>query len=86
VVKVGLGQRHKGQQHQMGAEEKWLRVHQAHLLELREPWDVILYGDDIVEAWRLPFSPSVKTASACELLSVSVPFMVHASAALLCSL
>ena len=47
-----VGQRHKSRQKALGAEEKWLRAHQRHLAEVREEYDVIFYGDDIVEAWR----------------------------------
>lgn len=52
AAKVGSGQRHKSRQRALGAEEKWLRAHQRHLLEVRDEYDVIFYGDDIVEAWR----------------------------------
>jgi len=52
---AGRGGAHKVSAHKarhMGAEEKWLSVHQKHLDEVRDEWDVIFYGDDLVEAWR----------------------------------
>jgi len=51
-AKIGAGQRYKSRQKALGHEEMWLRAHQRHLQEVREEYDVIFYGDDIVEAWR----------------------------------
>lgn len=51
VAKVGAAGRHKGKV-AVGAEEKWLRSHLRHLQEVKDGYDVIMYGDDIVEAWR----------------------------------
>ncbi len=42
--------RHMGKQ--AGEGEKWLRAHARHLQEVKDGYDVIMYGDDIVEAYR----------------------------------
>lgn len=64
AAKVGSGHRHKSRQRALGAEEKWLRTHQRHLAEVREDYDVIFYGDDIVEAWRWVYPVSRPPSAA----------------------
>ena len=50
TVKVGSSRAHKART--LTAEEKWLRAHQRHLSVIGDGWDVIMYGDDLIEAWR----------------------------------
>ena len=61
--KAGLAARHKqGASKALSGEEKWLHSHLRLAAEAAEaPHDVIMYGDDIVEAWR------------CALLEIPMP-------------
>ena len=48
--RVGSGRAHAVRV--LSREEKWLRAHQRHLSVAADGWDVILFGDDLIEAWR----------------------------------
>lgn len=48
--RVGSGRAHAARL--LSHEEKWLRSHQRHLSLAADGWDVMLFGDDLVEAWR----------------------------------
>jgi hypothetical protein len=57
AAKAGAAGRHGGKvgaaKPQASSEARWLDSHLRHVAEVKEgPYDVILYGDDIVEAWR----------------------------------
>ena len=47
---MGSGRAHASRV--LSHEEKWLRAHQRHLSVAADGWDVVMYGDDLVEAWR----------------------------------
>ena len=57
-TRMGSGRAHASRV--LSYEEKWLHAHQRHLSLAADGWDVILFGDDLVEAWRCrifdPFS------------------------------
>lgn len=56
-LKVGSARARKTRA--LSSEERWLQAHKRHLSVMGEAWDVIFYGDDLVEAWRWGSPPCI---------------------------